>query len=385
MNQGHDEVYVVSQYWTCFIDESGDLDKRDHVVLAGVLLPARDDHFLMPRLREVIKQEAPLVPWPFHRWIATKPSIYPLWYEQRREVELKPAVEDACRRALAVWEKERPELLRALRDRCNRREEPSPGQLGSLRKALKKADYAAFDELLRYSEKVCLRVAQEPSKLVGSTGVDRAGGLVMMVGQGPDEVDAGQKHYFELLVLLLERLRDILSLRDGEQSVTVDVASRYARHPDLPEKGGGRRPLKLTRNHVEKACERVVEEPKGDQLMPRIRVTTGSVSDYDKKVAPGVVIADGVANYLRRLLFRKPRLDDLHRRVQGYFGLPIRTDMPALSHVAATNAPARAVGFARRRKFDDAQRELEQLPWRWPREQAEQWVQFFEANGEKGS
>ena len=372
----------MSQYWSCFIDESGDLDDRDDVVLlAGVLLPTRDDPFLMARLREAMRRDAPLVPWPFHRWIATKPSIYPFWREQRPEEELEASVDDACRRAFAAWEKRRPELLRKVRKVCHRGEEPKYTQMRSLRRALKKEDYAAFDQLRRYSERICTVIARRPAKLVEAKGCDRPVGLLFMAGEGGGADDNGEERYFQLLALLLERVRDVLMLNAGEQVVTVEAASRYVPHPSLPSKPG--RPAKLTRGHLAEACKRVQLEPEGDEFAPRIRLTAGSVSDYGDDVSPGLVVADGAANFLRRKLLRTPRLRDLHSAVQGYFRLPLCGDEPALSYAAATNAPANAVELARRQQFDEARQTLEKLERQWPKEQAVQWVQFFDVNGEE--
>lgn len=374
----------MSQYWRCFIDESGDLDDRDDVVLlAAVLFPTRDDPFLIARLRQAMREKAPLVPWPFHRWVATKPSIYPFWREQRPDVELEASVDDACRRAFEAWEKRRPELLETVREVCGSGDEPEYKQLRSLRRALKKEDYAAFDALRRYSEKTCTAIARRPAELVEAKSSGRSRGLLFMAGEGPGADVDDEGRYFALLTLLLERVRDVLKLNAGEQVVTVDAASRYVPHPSLPAKT--RRPTKLTHGHLAEACARVQPEPEDDQMAPRIRLTADSVSDYGDDVAPGLVVADGAANFLRRRLLRNPCLSPLQRAAEDYFRLSLHRAEPSVSHVAATKTPAEAVDLARQSQFDDARQRLEKLERRWPKEQAVQWVQFFEANGEERS
>ena len=377
---------MVSQYWNCFVDESGDLDAGDdEVLLAGVLLPARDDPFLSARLREAIRQVAPLVPWPFHRWLATKPCIYPLWREQRPRVELDAAVDDACRRALIVWEKHRSELLGELRQLCRVGEEPEPGQLRTLRRVLKKADRQGFERLLQYSQNTCQAVARRPAELVEAKWPDRRSGLVFMVGEesAGANADDDEGRYFGLLVRLLQRVRDVLELQDGEQVVSVEAASRYATHPELPDADS--RPTKLARNHLAEACSRVQSDPEGDELAPRVRLTAKSVSHYDDAVPAGLVVADNVANFLRRRLLRKPRLGPLQKSASSYFQLPISDEERCVSFVAATGTPAEAIDLSRMHQFDDARRQLERLPQRWPKEQAVQWIQFFESDGEEST
>lgn len=376
---------MVSQYWSCFVDESGNLsDDDDEVLLAALLAPVRKDPFFDARLRAAIRKKAPLVPWPFHRWLASKPCIYPLWRERRPGVELAGSVDDACERAIAVWERRQPDLLERLRDVCADGDEPDYNDIRRLRKALKLEDYPAYDRLRRYSEQVCVDVARQPAQLLKAGGAAPRSGLAFIAGEDLSDTagDDSWGRYFELLVRLLERVRDVLVLRDGEQVVNLEVARRYASHPSLSDEG---RPTKLTRNHLAEACSHVQPDPEEGQLAPRVRLAADTVSHYDDEVAAGIVVADGIANFMRRQLLRRPRLNQLRRATSGCFELELHRDEPRLSHVAATGDPADAIELSRAGQFDEACHRLESLPQKWPKEQATQWVQFFESNGEDQS
>lgn len=381
-----DEVCDVSQYWKCFIDESGDLDGGgDMVVLAGYLMPERDDPSMLPRLKKMIRHQAPLVPWPFHRWIATKPAMYPIWREARSDVQLAPKLDAACQQAIEVWEERSAERLKEARRNRDQGDEPGPTLLKSLKRTLKKADYGAFYVLQQHSERICRRISQLPSVISGERRGGESQGLVFMVAHDGRKEKDRKEPYYALLTRLLERLRDVLALMEGEQVVTVEAAGRYAAHPDLPERGRWGRRIPLSREHLVKSCREVTGEPKGERLAPRIRLSAEGVSAYDEEVSAGLVMADGLANSLRRKLFRRPHLADLHRHVQKEFQLPVATGTASLSHLAAMGRPSRALELARAGSFEEAHEELEPMDKRWPREQAEQWLQFFQSDGERQS
>jgi hypothetical protein len=205
------------------------------------------------------------------------------------------------------------------------------------------------------------------------------------MGEEPGE------RYFNMLVCLLERVRDALARMAGEHVIDVNLATRWAKHPELPEarSPGAKRKLFLNRSHITEASKQVYESLPQQDEPQRVRFSVGKIWRYDAQVDPGVVMADTMANYLYTCtagIARDSRLEELeyiHGCSRGYFGIPLVAGAPSLTNVSATGLAQEAINDARLSR-SVSRFEIGVLKRRWAAEQANQWIEFFEG-GEKSA
>ena len=376
-------------HWTLYVDESGDLSQPSaYVVLAGVAVPHRAEPMFRARLKAGLKNAAPLVPWPPHRWLVTKAVMYPLWYLQHEDPELPAHIIEHFDRAIEIWKSSAPGVLANVRTRLGNGEEPTPGQLSHLRKQLAERDPSALEHLDDYSQQcradidIALRGAcrQRPLSFLAEE---------THPGDAIDD-DTDEERYFQLLVALLQRVGDALRRLDGHHTVTVHLAQRWAKHPDLPASRSPSSPvgLSLNRHHITTAASRV-DSPEHDAGAIRtVRYSSGQIWDYDADVDPGIVIADFMANHCFRYAGRygtrnsDAGLRQLRKRFENAFATKMSSGTPPLAHVTATGEARDSIRRARQPNTAETdagrfQLDIDDVTRRWTAEHANQWIEYF--------
>ena len=371
--------------WNLYVDESGNFDSpKRQVVIGAVARCVGSDQFLKVRFRRALREKDPLVPWPFHRWLATKAVMYPLWREQRPDAEIDDEVHKACADAVSVWKRRCPRTLQQVQEKLEGNGEPVPSQLEKLKKQLRIENNSIWKFFKARSRKVCAFLGELYRTTLGESvrSADDGSRLVsFLVGESEvaDAIEDGQgDRYFNMLVCLIERVGDTLEHLGGEHVATIHPATRWVKHPVLPDQ------TTLSRAHVREACQYASHGV--DARGARVRFNVGKVWDYDEEVAPGVVVADSIANYFFGIVVdldrtsRDGELDHIHESVDDYFGFSIKSGEPKLSHVSATGRVRETVTRARVEsgtlvRCDDAQ-------CGWAAEQANQWCEYFQAKGE---
>ena len=380
--------------WDLYIDESGKFnDSSDTAIIGAVASCGSDDPVVLARFRETVRRSAPLVPWPFHRWLATKAVMYPLWRQQRPEVDVGDTLEEACRGALAIWEEKCPRTLSNVRDCIDDGDEPSSEDLDKLKTRLKVEANSTWEILEARSQRVCATLGEcfrSVASVDGGTEGCESSVVSFLVGEsttGDAEEGEGDR-YLNMLTGLLERVGDVFSRLDGQQVITIHPATRWVRHPRIP----GRHDL--SRAHIKDACERIEHNFEGESESGRrrIRFSIGKIWRYDDKVAPGIVMADSVANYLFREVnhLAEPtssgdygdddELSGLHQCVSDYFGFPMKSGDPKLSHASATGRARAIVNGGRHGSCTTTCAEYDETGWAI--QQANQWCDYFHNQGE---
>ncbi len=375
--------------WKLYVDESGNFDDSSKYVHVGaVAVPIDDASFIEVRFREALKRKAPLVPWPFHRWLATKAVMYPLWWEQRESVDVEEDFEKIAKQALSIWSEKCADILRDVQVRIASDKEPHSSQLKNLKETLKSWDYTAFEKLRDRSRIVCASISSifQQTVLQAESEKDRRTDcVVFLAGESTkgDAVDDGAgDRYFATLVCTLERVADVFRRFPGEHVVTVHLASRNVTGPSLPVK------MEMKLHHIKQACSRAVKTVFEKYKRPSVRFSTGRVWHYNIEVAPGIVMADSVSNYLWRETLRHCRdsttctLEELHGLAAEYFRFPLVSGQPQLSHASATGEARAAINEVRSGIADQTGRLVpEKHDLRWTATQANQWIDYFEFGG----
>lgn len=377
-------------HWHLYVDESGNFINEKELVVVGAVAVSFADPFLNARLREALKRVAPLVPWPFHRWLATKPSIYALWRLGAPEVEMPVSFDAACERAVAIWKQDCLDALNKTQQKMKEGSEPESRQLTALRNTLKRCDPSTYEHLAAHADYVCGRIGplfREVIEEGGEAKGERAEILSFLVGESDigDAVKDGKgDRYFNMFVCLLERVLDALQARGGEHVVHVHVAERDCAHPLLK---GVR--TKFQRAHFELAFKMVMPSASIGNTFSAVRFSVGGAYSYNENTPQGIVVADSISNYLfghahdlADREFVEP-LNYLHNGVRDYFGFLMTIKDGELSLASATGKARRLVDSAR--QFGDGKRvahdyclcesSVENV---WTATQAKQWARFFE-------
>lgn len=354
--------------WELYIDESGELSGFSPSVVVGVLLRR-------PVSREGLRGAFDLILQGSTRRLAYPPHATELhaasgvlasWYVATEDRPLEDVLHamasdpnDAVRwYADAVSSGKAPpyETRAAVADWLARHE-PS---LAEEANAESERFRQAMGELGRQLTSVAdaLVVGADAS----STGLDEGS-----VGEGPI-VD----RYLSGLRALLERVV-LLAKRSKVTRLEVSVAKRWVRHPGLP-------PVDLRVADVGHAVRDTVGYPSASYVEgfehDGLRVVVMETANYDARVHPGIVVADFVANRLRRELFDQKRpWARLMSTCSRTFALPLEAMLgeervPTL----ACDGEPRAILRDGLRGQDVADR-VDALPRSWRREQVERWLE----------
>lgn len=318
--------------WQLFVDESGSFTPGAVGVVAGLLVSGRDTAPALAALRTLLTQAAPNVSWPPH---ASTLNIAGSWAVFA--VGGAKAAIDALNRAHAIpdAEAERRALVVRLEEARARGAWNPPDRrvrtvMTEVDRWLQRRARAAYGALLKLRDEN-ERLRAEAQRGIGACyggpcAVAGAWGRSDDPSEPPVDVDA----YLRRLATLVERAAAALRLIDTTTRHTLLV---YVAARDIETRDG---PVPMTTAHLRRAFE----------LAGRPRVTPAITVDlvpmppqrYDRKVHPGIVVADHLANRMAYELSLAAQRDWSHvsTRVDDATGLPceLRTrggDLPLIA------------------------------------------------------
>ncbi len=365
--------------WHLYIDESGHFDDpQAHAIVAGVLLADE----VVPSdaaLRRTLEDAVPGFPWPWHTtWINA-----PMWValatlraaaDARAAERIGPQVLRAATEAVEFVNAFAPAELQAVRARLEAGEEPKAyrahldqwwARVCSGRRAcvapLEQQVQLPIVALQRLFEPLAARC--EPGERPPVT-VFAAGEVV--TGDAADQAGtlAVGDRYLNLLAVLAQRAAAAVSLHGGRHQVDLHVLERDVRYAQL----GVMRPLKPAALSTVVGAIRPV-------LPEGVTVAAYEVVPFRGNVSPRFVLADFVANRMRRALRRtQEALSQVEGRCSAECGLDLRR-FSARSHLAASGEAYRLVATG----APDASTAKALLPVtpvrrRWACEQAWEWA-----------
>lgn len=381
--------------WTLYVDESGKFDNAgEHILLTGVAIPS-DDPFLNARLKGEIEAAEPLIPWPPHAWLVTKPTMYAVWREVRPKVEVRPGLDGPARELIRSHAETgtAATLFEAMCKAVSEGREPEFRDVmrfdSRLRKASRAAGDGLYDALSDYRDKAVARLRNVLRRQESAGVSSRAMGFVVSETQIGDAVkddeDAEEgDRYLKALVALLERVRDVLGRGGAEHCVNLVFDRRKVDGAVLPGK------RELDRAHIEWAADRANRVADESQLR-QVRFQIDGVERYDQTVSAGLVLADLASNSTWRVTrtgWRGGRTTSELRGLQDWaattLGLLFETSGDGefeLPHAAATGRARETINRARVSGAGD-EGGLQKLPLdcegrNWLREQANIWVRVL--------
>jgi hypothetical protein len=373
--------------WQLFIDESGNLDEPDELaVVAGILVRVDDPHRLANALRDEIDAAYPGAMFPphatqLHHGTGLLASVY---RQNRHDEAHLPEPIGEARRALeqsglpaaqrvvaAIKAAREPELadLKA----CDAWLDAEAPALALRLRELCRSGARAFANIIA----ALPELADGDARLVAAAGYGPVSSDVEdTVALSTDRQIARVDRYLSLLTALFERV--LLLLRGGKPGghiVRPIVASRHVHRPGLP-------PTPLMPRDIGHRVERAVTLPYfaasgfGDE---RVRMHAEATPRYDINVHPGVVLADFIANRLRRKLSER-RGDIGWHRIRSYtvqvLGTPIESlaaglegcgPLPGIASDGSARSSLRAGLAGAAAGFEGAVRQ-------WQREEALAWL-----------
>lgn len=379
--------------WRLFVDESGSFEPDSSAAfLAALAFQVSADPLGLARLREILRKQVPLVPWPLHRWLLDKPAIYPFWSTLAPELKLPTDTQASLKAALELWEIYDPALSARISSNLKTGQEPSPRELQILSRTLREYKPQVLAQLKALATRNVEAVTNIFSTLFNDAS--RSGHAFGFFAAEADPKDAiideSGERYFNLLVNLLSRVHEVFARLDGEHLIEINLERRDAKHPDLPETKTptDHHKTPLTRAHISRASNEVYAQLPSRAGHLRVRFSVGGVWASDDDTHPGLVVADSLANIFYRRATRFEReisrrlgseLAHLHARIHQYTGLLAALNAtPELSHFSATGRAADAVSDARAGAQPTPFQPTE-LSRRWAAEQANQWIDFYRA------
>jgi len=329
--------------WTLYVDESGSFaNTEDDVAIAGVLVSDDLPGLAPAEVRRSLEAAVPGFPWPWHArlfnnasWVAlvladrgvpadhSNPDIRWLADAVQR-VNDRFAERDASRyrdirRRLSTDEADDIDLTELLDfDQVLRRE--CPTELDALRAHSRRAWVAvkefaaALARRAQQGQDAALAVLLCSSETVRGDAVGT-----------PDSV-LGDRRYFTLLEVLVDRSAKLLAGRGGVHELNLDISQRKLIDPVL------KRPAKQIPLYVTRELSGVIARWKES-----VRILPRAVTPFDRHVGMRFVVADFAANRGRRALRQPtPALERVESELSSDLGLRVRTGAPARSHLAAS-------------------------------------------------
>lgn len=367
--------------WTLYVDESGSFaDSEDDVALAGLLV-SEDVPGLKPgEVRRSLEAAVPGFPWPWHARLLNSASWIALVLADGRVPLDHPDPDmrwlaDAVRRVAERFEREDAEKYRAIRRRLSTDDAGSIdlGELTIFDDILRRECAAELEALQAHARRARVAVknfAEGLSRRVQERG-DSA--LAMLVcssetiradAVGSPESELGDRRYFKLLEVLIDRCASLLTRRGGSHELILDLSERQLIDPALKARA------KLIPLHVTRELSALIAKWKSS-----VRIVPAAVTRFDSQVGVRFVVVDFAANRGRRSLRQSATpLGGVESELTNDLGLVVRTGTPARSHLAASGDAYALTSKPRDRSV--APESILPLEWprrRWACEQAWQW------------
>ena len=357
---------VDTSRWTLFVDEAGEFaEPKDHVVVAGVCIPARIDSGFSFALKHYLTEAAPLVPWPIHRRLMNRASSYVLWYAHRPSSNIPEPLQRSLEEAGEFLTNEVPYTFVRGLSSLEDGKEPEWVDLGALERVLRESYFANYKLIHDYADELKAAVASVVRILVHerlrvSDDPDTQPFVVFASESVLADAHESDDRYLVLLECLLERVWEEFDRREGRHAIDVHVATRKVVDPRMPLGKGDEKPL------LSKSLVKHLAPKSANPLMLPERVW-----GFDVDVEPGVVFADTVNNYLHGVTkYQSLGISEIEGLIVDYFGITAHPGRLGLPQITASGIAWESI---KSRKLMSGERAARV----WAVEQAQSWIEFY--------
>jgi hypothetical protein len=365
--------------WDLFIDESGDFaDLDDEVVVAGLLIHGDTPGSNPAQLRRSLQAAAPDLPWPLKASDLNLPVLFALARTARSGPT--PCRDDAIAAVVARLRQSAAVDVETLIGelRAGRR---APYDALARLEQVARQDWAQYQALRSLAGESAVQIGRLIRALADQTQATPSPVLLAACGEtargdispsAPAGTDAETRRYLDLLRWVVSRAADIVARFDGKQHIHLHVLDRWVGEEILGQTR--RAPLHL--RHVSPLV-REVERAFSTDSATRLSIKLDQISVYDERMHPALVLADFVANRVRRSL-RHPagRLALIESALLAEVHCTVRSGEPAASHLAAAGWAQESIEQVRQGNPDVAGAP----PARsrdWAVEQASEWCEVL--------
>lgn len=330
-------------HWTLYVDESGNFaDVEDDVAVSGLLI--RDDvpGLSVNEVKRALESVVPGFPWPWHASLINNASWVALVLADRKLQADHPNPDirwlaDAVHHVNGRFAERFGSRYAAIRARLSSGEsgDIGLGDLSDFEQVLRNEYPSELDALRAHTRRARAAVKQFAAGLATRVGspADSAAAVLLFSSETlrgdariEPESELGDRRYFRLLEVLVDRTAALLARRGGMHELSLDISQRRLIDPQL------RRPTKQLPLHVLRELSRLIARWK-----PIVRIVPSAVTPFDRDVGVRFVVADFAANRGRRALRQGTTpLTNVESAVEVDMGLRVRSGTPGRSHLAAS-------------------------------------------------
>lgn len=372
----------MSDAWWLYVDESGNFaEETDQVVVAGLLLKDQATAAGQATLKTRLLGAAPHVPWPLHASQIKIPTMHALWAIEAGPKHCSTKLLSVSSAAIDVLTKPETDALTSVRADLSARRTPRWNELRRLETTLSGTAPSIHAVLTDVARDVQTEIRHTVTTLARLWLEEDNARVVCcsepLPGDASPPTNQGDR-YLSLLETMAERLLDFMCWTGGKHVVNLRVLRRNVRDSTL----GVETPLHV--RHLQSMVRTLADSNRLGAVGRAHQVTLNpfDVPRYDETVHPGLVVADLIANHLRKAIYPGGDLRNLSMRAQRLIAFPLLFGAPAVPTIAATGAPRRRVSEARRKgKVNNGNGDAGALEdprlYLWAREQALRWIEVF--------
>jgi hypothetical protein len=330
-------------HWTLYVDESGNFaDVDDDVTVSGLLI--RDDvpGLSVNEVKRALENVVPGFPWPWHARLINNAAWVALVLADRGLPPDHPNpdirwLSDAVRRVNDRFAERFGSRYAAIRARLSSEESGDIRleDLSDFERILRNEYPSELDALRAHIRRARTAVKQFAAGLATRAGspVDSAAAVLVfssetLRGDARTEPESalGDRRYFRLLEVLVDRTAALLARRGGMHELSLDISQRRLIEPQLL------RPTKQLPLHVLRELSQLIAK-----WRPVVRIVASAVTPFDRHIGMRFVVADFAANRGRRALRQgSTPLTIVESEVEVDMGLRVRSGNPGRSHLAAS-------------------------------------------------
>lgn len=372
----------MSETWWLYVDESGNFAKTtDHVVVAGLLIKEQATAAGQATLKVTLHGAAPHVPWPLHASRIKIPIMHALWARQKGPKHCSTQLAATSASALETLTEYEEARLRRVETAFIKRRQPRWNDLTELDTTLARVAPHIYVTLSDIAAEVLANI-RHVLRTLAQHWLKNDEALVVccsepLPGEAAPPSGIGDR-YLIMLETMLERLRDFAGWGGGEHTINVRVLRRDVRDPALGM---------ATSLHVRHLQQIVRNLTSSNQVsrhdsVDRVSLKPIDTPSFDEAAHPGFILADLIANLLRRAMFNSGNLVRVNMGAKRMIAFPLLCGIASMPTIVATGALRRCV--ARARSTGSATNWNGQAALLnddglclWAREQAVRWIEAF--------
>jgi hypothetical protein len=371
---------ISAKRWTLYVDESGSFaDSEDDVAIAGLLVSDDVPGLSPAEVKKSLEKAVPGFPWPWHARLINNACWVALALADREipSDHQDPDIRwlaDAVRRVNDLFAQRYPTDYPAIRERFMSAEADAVDlvQLARFEQVLRDQCPIELDALRAHSLRAWIAVKEFAGQFAKRREVTENAAVVLLCSSETERGDAvgspesvlGDRRYFRLLEVLVDRTAALLARRGAPHELSLDISQRNLIDPVL------QRPTKQIPLYVTRELGSLTAKWKDS-----VRIVPRAVTPFDRHVGMRFVIVDFAANRGRRVLRQvRVSLTGVESSLSSDLGLQVRTGTPSRSHLAASGAAYSLISSP----IEPTANPRVLLPPAWPRrlwacEQAWEW------------